>query len=105
MAEEQDKAGAPTPGPYQAGLDTPETANNNPDKRLVWANSLLVADCRSQWIPQEEAEANARLFAASLDLLAIARAVVWESAAFGRVTLDTYGKARHAVARAKGGAL
>lgn len=67
-----------TPGPWQAGLDLPEVANNNLDPRLVWADSRLIADCRSKWVCNSEATANARAIATVPDLLeALQR---WEAA-------------------------
>jgi hypothetical protein len=59
-----------TPGPWTAGLDMPEVANNDPDPRLIWSNSMCIGSAKSIWISQQEQKDNAKLMAVSLDLAA-----------------------------------
>lgn len=58
-----------TPGEWEAGLDLPGVANNNPDPRIVWAGSMMIGDFRSKWVDPERAANNARLAAAAPGLL------------------------------------
>lgn len=58
-----------SPGPWVAGLDLWEVDNNVSDPRIVWSDSTLIIDCRSEWIETEEAVANAKAVAAVPDLI------------------------------------
>ncbi len=91
-----------TLGTWQAGLDLPGVANNNPDPRLVWSDSLLVADCRISWISQEQAEANARLIAAAPDLLTACQGLLMCSLPHDISGQRFIDNARAAIARATG---
>lgn len=74
-----------TKGKLTAGLDLPGVANNDPDPRLIWADSRLVADCRWPWVSEDHAAADARRLAACWNALAGVSTEAIEAGAVGRL--------------------